>query len=195
MRKKGLIRKFIYLILFAAAIFGFILISKKYETNSELKEIVISDYYANLNDQQYTVVGGTKLINLLQNGKHIIIIGSNKSDWSKYYVEEVDKAIKTFNIKTVYHYDINNDKTQKNSNYYAIKEMLKDSLITTDGSDSNLLAPSLYIVKDGKVLYYNIDTVAMKNTDTPKKYWTTEEKLEFNTEITNAILKYYLNNK
>ena len=195
MRKKGLIRKFIYLILFAAAIFGFILISKKYETNSEVKEIVISDYYANLNDQQYTVVGGTKLINLLQNGKHIIIIGSNKSDWSKYYVEEVDKAIKTFNIKTVYHYDINNDKAQKNSNYYAIKELLKDSLITTDGSDSNLLAPSLYIVKDGKVLYYNIDTVAMKNIDTPKKYWTTEEKLEFNTEITNAILKYYLNNK
>ena len=68
-------------------------------------------------------------------------------------------------------------------------------MITTDGSDSNLLAPSLYIVKDGKVLYYNIDTVAMKNIDTPKKYWTTEEKLEFNTEITNAILKYYLNNK
>ena len=33
----------------------------------------------------------------------------------------------------------------------------------------------------------------MKNTDTPKKYWTTERKLEFNTEITGAILKYYLN--
>lgn len=195
MRKKGLIRKFIYLILFAAAIFGFIVISKKYEGNSEVKEVVISDYYTNLNDQQYAVVGGTKLINLLQNGKHIIVIGSNKSEWSKYYIEEVDKAIKTFNIKTVYHYDINNDKAQKNSNYYAIKELLKDSLITTDGSDSNLLAPSLYIVKDGKVLYYNIDTVAMKNTDNPKKYWTTEEKLEFNTEITNAILKYYLNNK
>ena len=195
MRKKGLIRKFIYLILFAAALSGFILISKKYETNSEIKEVIISDYYPDLNDKQYTVVGGTKLINLLQNGKHIIVIGSNKSDWSKYYVEEVDKAIKTFNIKTVYHYDINNDKAQKNSNYYAIKELLKDSLITTDGSESNLLAPSLYIVKDGKVLYYNIDTVAMKNTDTPKKYWTTEKTLEFNTEITNAIAKYYLNNK
>ena len=195
MRKKGLIRKFIYLILFAAALSGFILISKKYETNSEIKEVIISDYYPDLNDKQYTVVGGTKLINLLQNGKHIIIIGSNKSDWSKYYVEEIDKAIKTFNIKTIYHYDINNDKAQKNSNYYAIKELLKDSLITTDGSESNLLAPSLYIVKDGKVLYYNIDTVAMKNTDTPKKYWTTEKTLEFNTEITNAITKYYLNNK
>ena len=195
MRKKGLIRKFIYLILFAAALAGFILISKKYEENNEVKEVVISDYYSNLNDKQYTVVGGTKLINLLQNGKHIIIVGSKKSDWSKYYVQEVDLAIKTFNIKNVYHYDINNDKAQKNSNYYAIKELLEDSLITTDGSNSNLLAPSLYIVDNGKVLYYNIETVAMKNTDTPKKYWTTEKKLEFNTEITNAILKYYLNNK
>ena len=149
-----------------------------------------------LNSQTDFVAQNEKFINLLENdGKHLVVIGNHKSEWSKYYVEELDKVIEVSDIKNVYHYDINNDKAQLNSNYYAIVNLLKGSLVTTDGTDSNLLAPSFYIIKDGKVLYYNTDTVAMKNTEKPSKYWTEEEKQEFNTEITNAINKYYLNNK
>lgn len=196
MRRKGLLRKAIYLILFIALGVCFVLISEKYKDNSKPDIIEISDYYEGLNDKQYTVIGGGKFINLLENdGKHLIVIGNYKSEWSKYYVEELDKAIEVSDIKNVYHYDINNDKAQLNSNYYAIVNLLKGSLVTTDGTDSNLLAPSFYIIKDGKVLYYNTDTVAMKNTEKPVNYWTEEEKQEFNTEITNAINKYYLNNK
>jgi hypothetical protein len=196
MRRKGLLRKAIYLVLFVALGVCFVLISEKYKDNSKPDIIEISDYYEGLNDKQYTVIGGVKFINLLENdGKHLVVIGNHKSEWSKYYVEELDKVIEVSDIKNVYHYDINNDKAQLNSNYYAIVNLLKGSLVTTDGTDSNLLAPSFYIIKDGKVLYYNTDTVAMKNTEKPSKYWTEEEKQEFNTEITNAINKYYLNNK
>lgn len=196
MRRKGLLRKAIYLVLFIALGVCFVLISEKYKDNSKPDIIEISDYYEGLDDKQYTVIGGVKFINLLENdGKHLVVIGNHKSEWSKYYVEELDKVIEVSDIKNVYHYDINNDKAQLNSNYYAIVNLLKGSLVTTDGTDSNLLAPSFYIIKDGKVLYYNTDTVAMKNTEIPSKYWTEEEKQEFNTEITNAINKYYLNNK
>lgn len=196
MRRKGLLRKAIYLVLFIALGVCFVLISEKYKDNSKPNIIEISDYYEGLNDKQYTVIGGGKFINLLENdGKHLVVIGNHKSEWSKYYVEELDKVIEVSDIKNVYHYDINNDKAQLNSNYYAIVNLLKGSLVTTDGTDSNLLAPSFYIIKDGKVLYYNTDTVAMKNTEKPFKYWTEEKKQEFNTEITNAINKYYLNNK
>lgn len=196
MRRKGLLRKAIYLVLFVALGVCFVLISEKYKDNSKPDIIEISDYYEGLNDKQYTVIGGVKFINLLENdGKHLVVIGNHKSEWSKYYVEELDKVIEVSDIKNVYHYDINNDKAQLNSNYYAIVNLLKGSLVTTDGTDSNLLAPSFYIIKAGKVLYYNTDTVAMKNTEKPSKYWTEEEKQEFNTEITNAINKYYLNNK
>ena len=196
MRRKGLLRKAIYLVLFVALGVCFVLISEKYKDNSKPDIIEISDYYEGLNVKQYTVIGGVKFINLLENdGKHLVVIGNHKSEWSKYYVEELDKVIEVSDIKNVYHYDINNDKAQLNSNYYAIVNLLKGSLVTTDGTDSNLLAPSFYIIKDGKVLYYNTDTVAMKNTEKPSKYWTEEEKQEFNTEITNAINKYYLNNK
>ena len=196
MRKKGLIRKAIYLVLFLILGACFVLISEKYKDNSKQQIIEISDYYEGLNDKQYEVIGGTKLINVLKSDeKTLIVIGNHDSKWSKYYVEELDKVIENTNIKKVYHYDINNDKAQLNSNYYEIVNLLKGSLVTTDGTDSNLLAPSFYIVKDGKVLYYNIDTVAMKNTEKPSKYWSEEQKQEFNEEITEAINKYYLNNK
>ena len=196
MRRKGFLRKAIYLVLFVALGVCFVLISEKYKDNSKPDIIEISDYYEGLNDKQYTLIGGVKFINLLENdGKHLVVIGNHKSEWSKYYVEELDKVIEVSDIKNVYHYDINNDKAQLNSNYYAIVNLLKGSLVTTDGTDSNLLAPSFYIIKDGKVLYYNTDTVAMKNTEKPSKFWTEEEKQQYNTEITNAINKYYLNNK
>lgn len=196
MRKKGLLRKAIYLVLFIITGVCFVLISEKYKDNSKPDIIEISDYYEDLDDKQYEVIGGGKLIELLKkDSKNIVVIGSYKTEWSKYYVEELDKVIENSNIKKVYHYDINNDKAQLNSNYYAIVNLLKGSLVETDGTESNLLAPSFYIIDNGKVLYYNVDTTAMKNTDKPKDYWTDETKEEFKNEITNAINKYYLNNK
>lgn len=193
--KKNLFRKAIYLILFIALTGCFIYISEKYKDNSKEVKITIKDYHESFDEDVYEVIGGKKFISLIQNGTSIVLVGSKTSDWSKYYVNYINEIVTELEIGKVYYYDINNDKAQKNSNYYEIKNLLKGSLITTDGSKSNLLAPSFYIIKDGKVAYYNIDTVAMKNTEKPSSYWTEEKETEFNNEITDAINKYYLNNK
>ncbi len=84
-------------------------------------------------------------------------------------------------------------KSQKNSNYYEIRKLLTGNLTTTDGSTRNLLAPSFYIIVNGEVKYYNTETSAMKNTDNPEKYWTEEKEIEFASEISEAINKYYRN--
>ena len=193
--KKRLLRKIVYLILFVALAGCFIYISEKYKDNSKEVIITITDYHKKFNEDIYEVIGGRKFISLIQDGNSIILIGSKTSNWSKYYAEIINETITELEIDKVYYYDINNDKAQKNSNYYEIKNLLKGSLTTTDGSNSNLLAPSFYIIKDGKVAYYNIDTVAMKNTTKPEDYWTNDKKMEFSTEIKDAINKYYLNNK
>ena len=102
-------------------------------------------------------------------------------------------VIEELELQDVYYYDIINDKAQANSNYYELIELLDGYLITTDISENNLLAPSLYIIDKGKVKYYNIETSAMKNTDKVNDYWTEEKEIEFKTEISDAINKYYLN--
>ncbi len=191
--KKGIIRKLIYLILFGLIIFAFIYISNKYEKLSEQKTIVFTDYYKNESSDYYDVINANELIAYLKKGNHLIFIGSSSSKWSQEYASLLTKIAKELKIKMSY-YDLENDKTQKNSKYYELKEVLKGNLITTDGSNSNILSPSFYIIKDGKVKYYNIDTIAMKNKEEPKEYWNKKRREEFNMEIKNNIEKYYLNN-
>ncbi len=192
-KTKSIIRKIIYIILFLIMAVAFVYLSEKYSNNSEKKVFVISDYYANNQNKYYEVVTGTKMISLIRNGKNIIFIGDSNSPYSQKYIEEIDKIFNNLKIDKVYYYDLNNDKSQQNSNYYEIRELLEGNLTTTDSDDSNLLAPSLYIINNGKVLYYNTDTVAMKNTVTIESYWSNEQELIFQGEITNALNKYYLN--
>lgn len=189
----SIIRKIIYLLMFALVIFGFVYLSNKYE-NKDTEVKYITDYYKDLKSEKYEVINGTQMINYVKRGKNIIIIGSETSEWSKKLMTIVDPIFDTFGIDKVYYYDINNDKAQKNSNYYKIKELLKGSLTTTDGSSSNLLAPSIYIVDNGKILYYNTDTVAMKNTIEIDEYWNEENLINFQIEFEQALVNYYLNN-
>lgn len=192
-RLKSRLRKIIYIILFLAMACTFVYLSEKYASNSERKIYKINDYYSENKNEYYEVISGTKMISLLRNGKNIIFIGSSSSIYSQKYIEEIDEVFNKLKIDKVYYYDLNNDKYQKNSNYYEIKELLKGYLVATDDSDTNLLAPSLYIIDNGKVLYYNIETSAMKNNETIENYWSEEQEFIFQGEITNAINKYYLN--
>ena len=192
-KTKDLIRKGIYGIIFIAMLAAFIYLCNKYAGNSEVKVLTITDYYKEIKKDNFQVISGNKFIELFDEGKYIIVIGSSESVYSQKYITEVNKIIEELGIKDAKYYDIINDKVQGNSNYYKIVEKLDGYLITTDSSVNNLLAPSLYIIENGKVKYYNIETSAMKNTDTVEEYWTLTQEFKFKEEITNAINKYYLN--
>ena len=193
MKTKGIARKAIYAIVFIAMIASFIYLGNKYAGNSEIKVLDITDFYKDINKENFEVIKGGKFISLFKKGKHIIVIGNSKSEYSQKYMQEINSIVEEVALEDVYYYDIINDKAQANSNYYELIELLDGYLITTDISENNLLAPSLYIIDKGKVKYYNIETSAMKNTDKVNDYWTEEKEMEFKTEISNAINKYYLN--
>lgn len=192
-RIKATLRKIIYIVLFLIMIVSFVYLSEKYASNSERKIYKINDYYENINNDRYQVVTSNELMPLLREGQNIIFIGSSHSAYSKKYIEELDTVFNDLKIDKVYYFDIDSDKYQKNSNYYEILDLLKGYLITTDDSNDNLYAPSLYIINDGQVMFYNIDTVATKNTQSVDDYWNVEQKVIFKGEITNALNKYYLN--
>ena len=149
-KTKSIIRKVIYGILFLLMILAFIYLGDKYADNSKTKTLTINDYYSELKSDRFEVVYGSKMISLLKEGKNIIFVGSKNSEYSKKYIEELNIILDQLKIEKVYYYDIVYDKSQKNSNYYEIRELLKGSLTTTDGSKNNLLAPSLYIIDNGE---------------------------------------------
>jgi hypothetical protein len=192
-KTKDIIRKGIYAIIFIAMLGAFIYLGNKYAGNSEVKVLTINDYYNEIKKENFQVISGAKFIKLFDEGKHIVVIGSSKSEYSQKYITEINKLVEELELKEIKYYDIINDKAQGNSNYYRLVEKLDGYLITTDTSVNNLLSPSFYIIENGKVKYYNAETSAMKNTDTAKDYWNEEKEIEFKAEITNAINKYYLN--
>ena len=192
--KKGIIRKIIYFILIGICIYGFIYIGNKYTNTNKEKEPTITDYYEELKYNNYKVVGGTELISLIRKGHNIIFIGNSNNKWSEEYIKQIDVIFKNYNIDQVYYYDIVNDKSQKNSNYYKIISLLEGDLVSNDSGDNNLLSPSLYIIDDGEVEYYNIETVTVKNNLEVEKYWTIDKKEMFEVEISQALLNYYINN-
>ena len=192
-KKFRIIRKTIYLFLFASIIGAFIYLSNKYESLSEEKTIKFTDYYESIDTDRYNIIKANTLLKQLKNGKNVIFIGNHTSGWSEAYAYLLTECLDELNIQISY-YDLNADKNQKNSNYYTIRERLKNNLVSTDESDSNLLAPSLYIVDNGKVKYYNITTAAIKNTTGIQDYWNNYNRESFKREIKNNIKKYYLNN-
>ncbi len=116
-KRKALIRKIIYAILFTGLIFCFIYIGDKYTKDDKDKVVKISDYYKNIDDKRFEVIRGKKLISLLKKGNHLIFIGNKESEYSKKYIEELNYVFKELNIDKVYYYDLINDKAQANSNY------------------------------------------------------------------------------
>lgn len=191
-RIKKHLRNFIYAVIFIAMIGCFIYLGDKY-TTKETPKITITDYYKNVKNNKFKIVKGRELISLLKKGKHLIVIGNKDSDYSEKYMEEINAIVTELEIDKIYYYDLINDKVQGNSNYYEIVELLDGYLVTTDTSRKNLFAPSFYIVDNGKVKYYNVEAIAMKNTDTVQTYWDQEKEFSFNYEVTDAINKYYLN--
>ena len=191
-RIKKHLRNFIYAVIFIAMIGCFIYLGDKY-TTKEAPKITITDYYKNVKNNKFKIVKGRELISLLKKGKHLIVIGNKDSDYSKKYMEEINAIVTELEIDKIYYYDLINDKVQGNSNYYEIVELLDGYLVTTDTSRKNLFAPSFYIIDNGKVKYYNVEAIAMKNTDTVQTYWDQEKEFSFNYEVTDAINKYYLN--
>lgn len=191
-RIKKHLRNFIYAVIFIAMIGCFIYLGDKYTTKEEPK-ITITDYYKNVKNNKFKIVKGRELISLLKKGKHLIVIGNKDSEYSEKYMEEINAIVTELEIDKIYYYDLINDKVQGNSNYYEIVELLDGYLVTTDTSRKNLFAPSFYIVDNGKVKYYNVEAIAMKNTDTVQTYWDQEKEFSFNYEVTDAINKYYLN--
>lgn len=192
-KSKSIIRKIIYFILFALMIFAFIYLSEKYKDNSIEKIPTISDYYSDVDENLFVIKRGGQVIQVIKNGKQLLLIGNSQKEASKKYIKEIEAILKELDIESINYYDLKNDKDQKNSNYYEIRNLLNGYLSESDSSTNNLLSPSFYIIDNGKVKYYNTDTSIMKNTDKLENYWTEEKELEFRVEITTAINKYYLN--
>lgn len=191
---KQTFRKLGYFFLYSLVILAFIYLGTKdyhlvsYATDGERFN---GDYNEIPRNNPFVYLNSTELIDLLNNGSGIVFMGNSENEWSARYAKYLYEIATDLHIEKIYYYDVKKVKLLKNRNYYNIILALEGNLIETDDSKNNLFSPSLYIVKDGEVIFYDNTTAVVNNALELDEYWTSSNIYSFKERIIVAINKNY----
>ena len=114
-------------------------------------------------------------------------MGNKENIWSKSYAKYLYEIASDIDVEKIYYYDVKKVKLLKNRNYYNIIKALEGKLIETDDSVNNLFSPSLYIIKDGEVVFYDNTTAVVNNDLEVDTYWDSSNVYKFKEKIITAI--------
>lgn len=196
MQKKKLfknnVQMIIYTLIFMLCIVLFIVIGK---TDFREKEISDAKRFNNMynlvsEDNVYSFSNATEVLKILNGRSGIILMGFSLNTWTKYTAKILNDVAKEYNVDKIYYYDFLKDREESNGTYETIVNKLSEYVAVDDEGTKDLHAPTVVIVKDGKIIEYCDDTTTIKGVLTPEDYYTeyqiniTKEKFE------EAIIDY-----
>lgn len=188
---KNKIHMIISFILFIAFIIGFVYLSKldyTKDVQDDNEKIHIEHKQIDY-DNVYSYINATEAYNYIQKNDVIILFGSSSS-WVGYYANILNKVAKELNIETIYYYNIEQDREDKNATYQAIVNYLESNIYFLDDGTANLYTPTLLIKKKGNILLFDDTTAIMKGNIDPSEYWNEFNTLEKESTIKAAIEDY-----
>lgn len=159
-------------ILFVVIIVGFIYIG----TRDFNKEVVVdnerfdADYVNVSKDNVFKYANAVEVYQALK-GNAIIFMGYPANVWSGYYANILNEAAKDAGIKEILYYNFYEDRENRNGTYQSIVLSLTNYLVTLDDGTEEIYAPTLVIVKNGKVIAFDNETAFTKGNITPDVYW------------------------
>ena len=189
MKKRTIIDIFIMILLLGLLIF---LGTRDYDKKNEGKDRkrFDHDYSMVSKDNVFKYVSEEEFYDLLKDGNAIVFMGFKENEWSNYYAKMLNDAAKETNLKEIYYYDFLADREKKSVMYNKIIDFLKDYLQKDDLGNVNLVAPSLLIIKDHVITYYDNETAYTNANVTPKKYWSDVHMQLKTAKFINAFNNY-----
>ena len=190
MKKK--IKRILQGLLFIGIIVGFILIgTKDFNKEVEVDNEKFDQDYANVNkDNVFKYVNAVEIATNLKKSD-VIFMGYPQNTWSGYYANILNEAAKDSGIKEILYYDFYEDRMNHNATYQSIVLNLSNYLITLDDGTKEIYAPTLVIVKDGKVIAFDNETAFVRGNLTPETYWN-EYKTGAKYNLFKSMFKEYL---
>lgn len=182
-------------ILFILIIAAFIFVG----TRDFSKEVVIDNErfdieYSNVSkDNVFVYANAQDVYTRFKNGNAIVFMGFTDNKWSGYYADLLNKAAKESGIKEILYYDFKKDRDTKNATYQSIVLKLSSYTYTNDLGVQNIYAPTMFIIKNGKVIYFDNDTAIMKGNLSPDDYWNENNKAIQLNKL-NLMFQDYLKN-
>ena len=112
--------------------------------------------------------------------------GINLGGWLSQCIhtkEHYDSFIHEDDIKTIYYYDLLEDRTRKNKNFVKIEDIMSSHLKQTDDGKEYLFTPALVFVKNGQIINYDDETSLVSYKTNPESYWTLDQVTNFKNKI------------
>ena len=180
-------------LLFILIIVAFIYIG----TKDFSKKVVIdnekfdADYKNVSKDNVFTYVSASEVYAKLKNGTAIIFMGYPANIWSGPYADILNETAKASGIKEILYYDFYEDRKMCNAVYQSVVMKLIEHIPTLDDGTKNIYAPTLVVVKNGTIIFFDSETSIMTGTTTPTDYWN-EMRVNIKTNTLKNIFTQYL---
>ncbi len=184
-------RNAIKLILFCIMIYLFAYLgTKEYQTDvvdnirfaNEYKDISKNNVFVYLNEN--------KVLEILNGKSGILFMGFPSNIWSHYYAEYLNEVAINNHIEEIYYYDFRKDRNLNNNTYTNIVNKLKEYLTFDDIGNMDLSAPTIVIVKNGEILYFDDEITYIKGDIRPEDYFTDYRKNLVKTNFDLAIKSF-----
>lgn len=183
---------FIYLLVFALLIYLFILVG----TRNYSVSIPDNERFS----QEYTLVGKENVfeyinvrdVHMIASGKKgIVFMGNRSNEWANYYANILNEVALKVGVNTIYYYDFYEDREQNNATYEDTLKLLENYVVYDDLGKADFYAPSLLVVSDDEVLFFDTETSFMRGKNNPSSYWNEYTKNLKKNEL-ETVLKEYM---
>jgi hypothetical protein len=185
----------IYIFIFCLLIYGFIYLgTKNYDTKKGDHEKFDSQFSLVDDNNVYTYINSNDAKRLLNAENTIIFFGTSNSEWVNYYAKILNDVALKSGVKNINYYDFFEDRKNANGTYESIVEKLSKYATVDDEGKKNIYAPSLLVIKDSNIIYFDNETSITQGDITPEVYWN-EYQTGLKTSILTEIFSEYVGNQ
>ena len=131
----------------------------------------------NVTDQNIFVYKNTKdTLEFLNNGSGIIFFCFPENPWCSPYSEILNEVAKNKGFREIYYYNFKSARSSNNHSYLDMVRKLSDFLPVLDSGVQNIYAPTMVMIQEGNVIFYDNETSIIDGTMSPKDFWTNFKK-------------------
>ena len=196
MKKKSLFKSktqmIVYLILTIICLVLFVYIGEMdFHKNEADEQIKFSNLYNEVSKNNlYVFSNATDVLNIINGRSGVILFGFPLNKFVNTYASILNTVATENGIDKIYYYDFLKDRDESNGTYETIVKKLQVYAPVNDEGVQDIMAPTILIVKNGKVIAYIDDASIMKGDITPDIYYNENEKARIYEILKTALNEY-----
>ncbi len=186
-------QKLFYIISFLFLIGAFMYLGTK-DFNTQNKKLTpqesFTEEYGITTNNVYIYKNAKEILETINTGSGIIFMAYKENKWSSIIADLLNEVAKEEGIKEIYYYNFKKDRSNNNHHYENIVKLLTPYLKVLDSETTNIYAPTVLIIKNGEIQYFDDETSIVRGDTSIENYWSSKKKIEKKAEYKKEIEKY-----